>query len=539
MHSYHIGKLVKNNRNTPKKRSSNYTLLLKFIFLSIIIYIFYEGAMDLGNIVSIKELGAQGNNIVETAVLQKIFKSVKGNVLLPEGVYVHDDVIVMQDNTVLDGTGEFRDVGGVQTAIVMGNNCVVKNIKLTSTAKTRRSNMESSSILVYGKKKCLIENVTIDGSASAGIMVVNSSNVNIVGCTVRNTLADGIHITGGSNNVYVSSNTCEETGDDAYAVVSYQKDRNLCKNIRVASNYSYHSKSRGIAVVGGMNIEIINNQVLECKNAGVYIAQESAFNTYGSENISVLSNRIISANQYNPVVQYAGIHIASDNDNFPCRNITIQSNMVYKSNWKAILLDSKKKTIRVSNVDIISNDIDTNYESEAICAIYVKDIRIIYNKIRNIMKYGIFVEGNRQCGIHSIIGNYIENVNLMGDKNIDGITTFVPNSNISFNTIIDSGNRLERAIEADSSTGSVIFGNQSIDDKPTVFNTNSSLIQTRKSVEGKLAPTVGMWKIGDEVININPSEMGSSSKKYIVDKWVCIKAGIPGTWKECRTLTGG
>ena len=53
------------------------------------------------------------------------------------------------------------------------------------------------------------------------------------------------------------------------------------------------------------------------------------------------------------------------------------------------------------------------------------------------------------------------------------------------------------------------------------------------------APTGGDWAQGDFVTNSAPSELGSAGSKYVVLGWVCVASGSPGTWKECRTLTGG
>lgn len=53
------------------------------------------------------------------------------------------------------------------------------------------------------------------------------------------------------------------------------------------------------------------------------------------------------------------------------------------------------------------------------------------------------------------------------------------------------------------------------------------------------APTTGDWTQGDEVKNSAPTELGSAGSRYVVLGWVCVASGSPGTWKECRCLTGG
>lgn len=52
------------------------------------------------------------------------------------------------------------------------------------------------------------------------------------------------------------------------------------------------------------------------------------------------------------------------------------------------------------------------------------------------------------------------------------------------------------------------------------------------------APTTGTWNRGDKVRNSAPAELGAASSKYVIDGWICVTAGTPGTWVQQRTLTG-
>lgn len=51
-------------------------------------------------------------------------------------------------------------------------------------------------------------------------------------------------------------------------------------------------------------------------------------------------------------------------------------------------------------------------------------------------------------------------------------------------------------------------------------------------------PTGGIWSAGDFVRNAAPAELGTAASKYVVLGWVCTVSGTPGTWLQCRTLTG-
>lgn len=52
------------------------------------------------------------------------------------------------------------------------------------------------------------------------------------------------------------------------------------------------------------------------------------------------------------------------------------------------------------------------------------------------------------------------------------------------------------------------------------------------------APTGGRHALGDFVRNSQPAEAGGAGSMYVILGWVCTAAGNPGTWLECRVLTG-
>lgn len=71
--------------------------------------------------------------------------------------------------------------------------------------------------------------------------------------------------------------------------------------------------------------------------------------------------------------------------------------------------------------------------------------------------------------------------------------------------------------------------------------------QVNMLTEGKLsavynaataAPTTGTWAQGDFIRNSAPAEAGSASSKYVIFGWICTVSGTPGTWLQCRFLTG-
>ena len=52
------------------------------------------------------------------------------------------------------------------------------------------------------------------------------------------------------------------------------------------------------------------------------------------------------------------------------------------------------------------------------------------------------------------------------------------------------------------------------------------------------APTTGTYAQGDFVTNNTPTELGTAGQKYVIRGWICTVGGTPGTWVQCRNLTG-
>jgi hypothetical protein len=84
-------------------------------------------------------------------------------------------------------------------------------------------------------------------------------------------------------------------------------------------------------------------------------------------------------------------------------------------------------------------------------------------------------------------------------------------------------------------------------DPALVAELRTHALQINAISEGRLAgsynaqtaaPTTGTYAQGDFIRNSAPAELGSASSKYVIFGWVCTVAGTPGTFLQCRFLTG-
>jgi hypothetical protein len=111
--------------------------------------------------------------------------------------------------------------------------------------------------------------------------------------------ADTFHHTGGSRYCQVIANraqTAAGRGDDLYAFVSYQSDGDVVHHCSCIANLGRDGAARGLSVVGGGFISFDHNDVDRTQWAGVYLAQENAYQTYGTFDVIVSSNTIRHAN---------------------------------------------------------------------------------------------------------------------------------------------------------------------------------------------------------------------------------------------------
>ena len=51
-------------------------------------------------------------------------------------------------------------------------------------------------------------------------------------------------------------------------------------------------------------------------------------------------------------------------------------------------------------------------------------------------------------------------------------------------------------------------------------------------------PTTGQYAKGDFVANSAPAELGSAGSRYVIEGWLCVTGGSPGTFLQKRFLTG-
>ncbi|MUL78124.1 right-handed parallel beta-helix repeat-containing protein [Mycolicibacterium sp. CBMA 226] len=273
---------------------------------------------------------ADTSTLDDTAALQAQFDALTpGSTLtLEPRVYHHSGILTIRTSAVtIDGNGSTLVATDDATSAVnvLANNVSLNNMTLGANLIGPRYYGIQQHKLVIGGNNDSVSNVTINGSAGAGVYVNGAGWFNLSGITVNSSRADGIHMTNGSHDGIVTDSVTTNTGDDGFAVVSYIPDGKICNNITVNNPVVNGTTwGRGISVVGGQNITYNNIKVSNTNAAGVYVAAEPSYNTRGVNGVTVNGGTVTGASS-NPDHEHGAILVYAGNPGQTIDNVTIEN----------------------------------------------------------------------------------------------------------------------------------------------------------------------------------------------------------------------
>lgn len=271
----------------------------------------------------------------DTQAIDDALKSLREGdwLVFPPGRYQHARSLqVRTPNVVLWGDGATLHATNPQDMAVLVRRSGVGIYRFTLTADTdqRLSAPWHARIALYPEgpgTEPLVGNVVrgnrvlpgggpngANSASSGGIFVYRAHDFLVAENLVTRSLADGIHITGGSARGRVVNNTVRETGDDMIAVVSYLGSSNwwtesasqvaqayearrathLVHDVLIEGNQvSGQYWGRGITVVGGEHITIRRNTISDTPQAaGILLAREQGYVSFGVQHVLVRDNVI-------------------------------------------------------------------------------------------------------------------------------------------------------------------------------------------------------------------------------------------------------
>lgn len=230
------------------------------------------------------------------------------DVLIPPGIYDHSAVLDVGTDVRLRGAGGIlRATDPARSAVhLQGDRSGALFLTLTSGASERRSNDESSGIWVGPKapSRAIVHDTLVIGNE-----IVQPSSAHVLGYSEEGGLwafnyahdgfADAYHHTGASSHCQVVANRANGPGgrgDDLYSFVGYLKNGDPVHHCSCIANWGRNGHARGLAAVGAGFIDFEYNDISHTQWAGIYVAQERNYDTFGSFSIRVVGNRISFAN---------------------------------------------------------------------------------------------------------------------------------------------------------------------------------------------------------------------------------------------------
>jgi len=229
-------------------------------------------------------------------------------------------------------------------------NSIIQFPKINGGTPSTRSN--NAAIYVFnGCNNISIIGARINNVAGGGILCENSSDIRILYPYIKNTLADGVHITNGSTGpskkITVVAPICINTGDDSIAVVSYKAaswastttyaagakvsngnylytttaggtsgstapthtsgsasdggvtwayagsiNLDLCENITITGAISENSSASGLTISGGKGVNYTGVIKSPAGFHGARVQKDYAYNTLGNYSCNVQANII-------------------------------------------------------------------------------------------------------------------------------------------------------------------------------------------------------------------------------------------------------
>lgn len=263
-----------------------------------------------------------------TAWLQSKFDALTAGqtLTLSPGTYQHSGVLQLRvAGTRIEGNGATLQATNDSTSAVqiVADNVSLSNLTLAAPASGQRYDALEQHKLVIQGNGVTVSDVTVNGSAAAGVFVYRATNFTINRVTVRNSRADGIHMTGGANNGQVNNAVTQSTGDDGIAVVSYGNET-ICHDITINSPIVNGTTwGRGISVVGGQNISYNNIAVSQTNAAGVYVASEgNPYNTLSASKVKITGGTVTGANT-NPQIVHGAVLVYNGNSSQSTTDVTV------------------------------------------------------------------------------------------------------------------------------------------------------------------------------------------------------------------------
>jgi hypothetical protein len=240
-----------------------------------------ENALNVTDFGAIADDGVDDAKAIDSCIKQAYLEGKE--VYIPEGtfeignpIFINGFVLNKNDITIR-GAGMWHTIlhGNASAFAVRAGNISFYDFSLMGEVIQRKDSIDPPAFNltkpVKGMENIHIQNVWME-HWKVGVWADVTNGMDIIGCRIRNTFADGINLCGGTSNCMVSQNDIRNTGDDAIAMFNRGV---LCVNNKVQFNtVTLPWLANNIALYGGKDIEVTDNWLKDtiCFGSGVNIS---------------------------------------------------------------------------------------------------------------------------------------------------------------------------------------------------------------------------------------------------------------------------
>lgn len=340
------------------------------------------GAVTVGTVprdaIDARRHGAVGDGIADDGpALRRALVDARGGggrgvVYLPPGVYsvaaeTPADLLTVGSGVTLIGAGHGSVIVGARreraAVRLAGRGPTLARVRvLVADPRTRSSEPVRAAVnLVRDTVTPVVVDNELGPTEETGLMAFSADRPLVARNRVLGTLADGIHFTHATRGVRVAGNLVRRTHDDAIAIVSYRRwagrPVEVVRDADIVDNDVGRNRlwGRGIAVVGGADVRIRRNRIVDTNAAGLLLAAEGHYDTAGVRDV-VVEDNVIERPRVG-FVPHAGVLLWAD-AGAPWRrieNVVLRRNRVESAGWRGWTIGCGSRDIEATDNAILSS----------------------------------------------------------------------------------------------------------------------------------------------------------------------------------------
>lgn len=542
-------------------------------------------------IISVADYGAKGDGVTDdTAAIQAAANAAAGKALYFPGVaasYKISTAINLANSTRVYGDGKgsvVKQASGDMSAFMVSNKSGVTVENLVILCEVAGTVAYNGGVYLLGASKCTVRNVEFVGLTWGGVLLQNSSQNTVTGCTFRDwlgTIQDSadVMIYQNSNYNVISGNQCHGRGNhgimvfDPYTnstptgnvitgnVVTQHTAYGIVVYIALATTVPYDSRN---VIANNVISDILGSGIAGTSGAGIYIQAGNGVIVTGNK----VNNCCRQTTNFDTLAM-AGIAVQLGETTTGAEvEALVSNNHVYASRGPCFFAAASNRTIHVSG-NVFKSDSTDGVRGEAVNIINCNAIQFNNNSIRhqnpNFAAFKLVavdteysnhqIANNVLCATHSGGGFLVttSGAGVINHVQFTGNLVFGDMANIIFNFIKVNGlnfannqgdssgivfnmqncpkARLSANRLYSSSAGySIIFAGVNTGSLADESNDFSGSVEndagngtTVAMYASAVPPMSGLWNVGDVAINRAPA-VGTP------ERWRCTVAGYPGTW---------